>query len=91
MNIEQVKSADGRRLMKAKFVPHDPNPSKMPEYEVVFEVKQSGKVHLLSLVSATRDDTRENVFLTEEQRDAILEAVASHLADKDDSPMWEDS
>lgn len=90
MRIKQFKSAEGRDMLKVAFTPHDPEPDKVPVYEVVYELKQSGSTNLLDLVSATRQDTREAVSLTDEQRSAILEAAVEHLASQDDSPLWGD-
>ena len=92
MIVKRETAADNRNLMKATFRPHSPDPdsSNTAEVEVIFELRGVGRTNLLHLISATRKDTREGVFLTDEQKDAILEAVTEKLADEDDSPMWED-
>ncbi|OHD21611.1 MAG: hypothetical protein A2Y38_02215 [Spirochaetes bacterium GWB1_59_5] len=88
MKVTRTRSADGRPLLKVLFLPDDPNPDKIPEIEVVYDVKQAGTTNLLCQASVTRKDTREAVFLTDEQQDAILEAATEHLANEDNGPSW---
>jgi len=80
----------GKRLAKVVFQPQGPNPAKEPDIEVVFEMKKLDAVHLdaepygvIGPLSCTRTDTREHYRLTEEQRDACIEAAMGATAEAD--------
>ena len=90
MKITRSTSTDERDLVRVIFMPHDPDPNRTAPVEVVYEVESAGGSNILNLISVTRQDTKETLTLTKQQRAAILFAISEFLNDEDDSPMWGD-
>ena len=97
-STQLTQTTDGdKRLAKVIFTPQVPNPAGQPDVEVVFEVRETEAIHLSSHrpyavigpLSCTRMDTRELYTLSNEQRDAVVEAVIIRAAEMDD-PDWDD-
>jgi len=80
IKIELTKDADGCDLAVARFDRH-PEEGSSPITIVTVEIIQWGysDSYAMSILSHTREDTRETVPLREDERRAVLYAVAEAI------------
>lgn len=94
MSIKNTRiepTTDGhKRLVKVTFTPEVPDPSNQFDVEVIFQVWEVDinitspqDAYAIFFLSSTRKDTREHYVLSESQREGVVVAALSALADED--------
>lgn len=91
MKATHEVATDKRVLIKVVFERESPN-ADSPTIEVVFQVyfpetfSVDGNIRTLFWLSATRVDTREVFFLTEEEIQEVIQTAGDHAAEM--APGW---
>mgnify|MGYP001551038135 CR=1 FL=1 len=77
-----VTTDQTKRVVAVRFTPHGPNPARLGDVEVIFEIKRSDNISLLGqdpfaliLLSCTDCDTRQPYALSNPQRNAVIDAA----------------
>ncbi len=94
MQTRIENSVDKRRIVTVIFTPPSPDPANTPNIEVCFDIEKPSEedftlknnASFLSLLSATRTDTREQVTLDPDELKQIKKAAAQAAAA--DSTDW---
>lgn len=94
MQTRVEMSVDKRRIVTVTYTPPSPDPANTPAVDVVFDIEKPSEddftlksnASFLTLLSATRTDTREKVVLDPDELRQVKRAAA--VAAASDTSDW---